>query len=356
MPSRVLTMEERTFIVESYFTTNSITATKRKFQNKFRSKAPCTKAIKAIIKKFREVGSVHDRKRTGRPRCVRSEENIATLRAAIDECPTSSIRKLSSDTKVGSYSSVRSILKLDLKLHPYKPTILNALKDTDHENRVAFCTEWLDRLNRSPNLLQRILFSDECYFSLDRSVLSKNIRIWADSNPHAYLEHQMHPKRVLVWCAFSSAGVIGPFYFDAAISSESYLQMLQRNLVPALRRRGLLGNVIFQQDGAGPHTGSIVMNWLARRFGNDVISRLSDNPWPSRSPDLSPLDYFLWGYLKETMKLKPLDNVEMLKNHIKDGIRQVNADAQLRVRVLASFRTRLHRCIEQGGRHIETCL
>ena len=42
------------------------------------------------------------------------------------------------------------------------------------------------------------------------------------------------------------------------------------------------------------------MRYLGNQFGDRVISRryLRGREWPPRSPDLSPLDFCLWGYLK----------------------------------------------------------
>ncbi|GFW80994.1 uncharacterized protein TNCV_4803621 [Trichonephila clavipes] len=33
-------------------------------------------------------------------------------------------------------------------------------------------------------------------------------------------------------------------------------------------------------------------------FGDSIISRFEPVNWPPRSCDLTPLDYFLWGYVK----------------------------------------------------------
>ena len=33
-------------------------------------------------------------------------------------------------------------------------------------------------------------------------------------------------------------------------------------------------------------------------FPSKVISKREDISWPPRSPDLTPMDFFLWGYLK----------------------------------------------------------
>jgi hypothetical protein len=38
--------------------------------------------------------------------------------------------------------------------------------------------------------------------------------------------------------------------------------------------------------------------------------------WLARSPDITPLDYFLWGHLKTVVYENPLINLDDLKNKI----------------------------------------
>jgi len=51
----------------------------------------------------------------------------------------------------------------------------------------------------------------------------------------------------------------------------------------------------FQQDGATSHTSHASMTEIQSFFGDRLISK---GLWPHRSLDLTPPDYFLWGYLK----------------------------------------------------------
>ena len=60
-----------------------------------------------------------------------------------------------------------------------------------------------------------------------------------------------------------------------------------------------MNTIVFQQDGAPPHCSNRTLEYLRQYFpGEKLISRRTDNPWPTYSPDLTPPDYFLWGYLK----------------------------------------------------------
>ncbi|GFW11969.1 hypothetical protein TNCV_4530351 [Trichonephila clavipes] len=57
-------------------------------------------------------------------------------------------------------------------------------------------------------------------------------------------------------------------------------------------------------------------------FGDRLISRFGPVNWPPRSCDLTPLDYFLWGYVKS---LVYADKPQTL-DHLEDNIRRVIAD------------------------------
>ncbi|GFW61959.1 uncharacterized protein TNCV_4669841 [Trichonephila clavipes] len=59
-------------------------------------------------------------------------------------------------------------------------------------------------------------------------------------------------------------------------------------------------------------------------FGDRLISRFGPVNWPPRSCDLTPLDYFLWGYVKS---LVYADKPQTL-DHLEDNIRRVIADIQ----------------------------
>ncbi|GFU60197.1 uncharacterized protein TNCV_4249011 [Trichonephila clavipes] len=78
----------------------------------------------------------------------------------------------------------------------------------------------------------------------------------------------------------------------------------------------------FQQDGATYHTARATIDFLKGTFGDRLISRFGLVNWPPRSCDLTPLDYFLWGYVKS---LVYADKPQTL-DHLEDNIRRVIAD------------------------------
>lgn len=108
----------------------------------------------------------------------------------------------------------------------------------------------------------------------------------------------------------------------------------------------------YQQDGAPCHSTRNVRQYLNTLFNGKVIDRCSDFFWPARSPDLSPLDYFLWGYLKQNVYLqRPFQNVDHLERVIRETITNITP-AMIR-NVLREFSARTAKCIEMEGGYVE---
>ena len=80
------------------------------------------------------------------------------------------------------------------------------------------------------------------------------------------------------------------------------------------------------QDGAPPHFSRFVTDVLNERFPDAWIGRGGPIPWPPRSPDLSPLDIFLWGYIKNIVYAEKIRNIQQLQERITSAIEIVTRD------------------------------
>ncbi|GFW94320.1 transposable element Tc3 transposase [Trichonephila clavipes] len=143
------------------------------------------------------------------------------------------------------------------------------------------------RLPLFPIFISEFLFSYEAHFWLNGYVNKQNCRIWSEANPqnHDVLE---------LW---------------------------------------------FHQDGATCHTARATIDLLKDTFGDRLISRFGPVNCPPRSCDLTPLDYFLWGYVKSLVyadKPQTLDPLE-------DNIPRVIADIgpQMLEKVIENWTSRL---------------
>ena len=52
------------------------------------------------------------------------------------------------------------------------------------------------------------------------------------------------------------------------------------------------------QDAAGCHRHAGITARLTTLFGANIVALGRQIQWPARPPDLTPCDFFLWGYLK----------------------------------------------------------
>ncbi|GFW04336.1 transposable element Tc3 transposase [Trichonephila clavipes] len=95
----------------------------------------------------------------------------------------------------------------------------------------------------------------------------------------------------------------------------------------------------FQQDGATCHTARATIDLLKDTLGDHLISRFGPVSWPPRSCDLTPLDYFLRGYVKS---LVYADQQQTL-DHLEDNISRViaNIRPQMLEKVIENWTSRL---------------
>ncbi|GBN59822.1 hypothetical protein AVEN_224639-1 [Araneus ventricosus] len=109
--------------------------------------------------------------------------------------------------------------------------------------------------------------------------------------------------------------------------------------------------VIFQQDGTPPHYGNIVRELLDSTFPQRWIGRGAVMAWPPRSPDITPLHFYLWGYVKQHVYSERINDINHLKQRISDVIPFVIPDVLTRVWEELDYR--LDVCRATNGAHIE---
>ncbi|GFX89312.1 putative transposable element [Trichonephila clavipes] len=122
--------------------------------------------------------------------------------------------------------------------------------------------------------------------------------------------------------------------------------MITNFFIPELKNQELW----FQQDGSTCHTARATIDLLKDTFGDRLISRFGPVNCPPRSCDLTPLDYFLWGYVKS---LVYVDNPQTL-DHLEDNILRVIADIrpQMLEKVIENWTFRLNYIRASLGSHM----
>lgn len=169
-------------------------------------------------------------------------------------------------------------------------------------------------------------------------------------------EQPLHSDKCTAWCAISGLGVIGPLWFEedersVPITKERYIEKI-RTFQQALIDRGInLEEQWLMQDGATPHTANLTMTFLNENFNGRLISKRSDFVWAPRSPDLNPLDFFLWGYCKSNVYRSKPKTITELKSEVERFLAEIPLD--MCQRVIGNFRKRIDKCIACNGAHFE---
>ena len=156
-----LTTPQKVAIVRLYTQYNKNSAeTARQFSTMFPGFTVTRKHTIKVNRKFDKTGSVVDLLQSGRSRTGRSDENIATVQAIVDETPKSSSRNMTrlSGIKRGT---ILNILKKDLSLKSYNLTLCQGLHEDDYDRRLEFALTFLTTIENNPDIPKLTLWSDE---------------------------------------------------------------------------------------------------------------------------------------------------------------------------------------------------
>ncbi|GBO45124.1 hypothetical protein AVEN_267563-1 [Araneus ventricosus] len=88
-------------------------------------------------------------------------------------------------------------------------------------------------------------------------------------------------------------------------------------------------------------------------FQNQVTGYGGFVEWPPRSPDLTPLDFFLWGHIKGQAYATPPPTLQDLRRLVTDACSSVTP-AMLH-NVQREIQSRVQMCIVPYGEHFEQC-
>lgn len=319
----------------------------------------CQGTVSKVEAKYHENGHVRNIPRQRQP--IVEDNTKLNVLLAIQENPVTSARQIARENDL-SHTTVMKLLHAS-KMHPYKMQAVQELIGDDTDRRIEFCEQMMNLINDNQISLDWILFSDESTFTLNGEVNRQNCRYWNDSNPHWIEEnHTQYPQKVNVWAGIIGNRIIGPAFLNETLNGERYLTFLQEDLIPYLAVQFPNENdpdlpdnrVWFQQDGAPPHYALPVRRYLNEIFPNRWIGRRGAVEWPARSPDLTPLDFFLWGYLKNKVYVTKPTNIEDLKESIRHETSLILPEMLEKVK--NEFYNRLGFCQETRGAHFEHLL
>ena len=239
-------------------------------------------------------------------------------------------------------------------MKPYRPQLLHALNEDDPDRRCEFADTFLNLVADNASFPDRIVWTDEAIFKLNGHVNRHNCVYYAVENPHIVVTQEMNALGIVTWAGIWSGGIICPFFFRDTVTANSYLEKLNEEIVPAIESQTNLRKMFYMHDGAPAHYAKPVRAFLDDKFRNRWISRRRPIEWPARSPDLTPTDFFLWGFLKDRVYATKHQTLQALENATVTEMR--NLSIELCRRVCQSVSERLQLCKDSEGGHIEQFL
>ena len=358
-----LTPEQRVFVVLNYTRTQSTTQVRNAFRERFPNRnPPAASTILENVRKYENSGTSLNlnKSNSGRRRTTRTAENIDAVRDLLQENPHMSARR---NPIPISRASFNRITRQDIKWHPYRMHVRHELLPADFARRLRFSV-WLNERCRRENFLDSFLIGDEASFVMNGEVNTQNVRQYAPKgHPPAFNFERSHSREHLtVWAALCGNGMIfGLYFFEQNVNGIAYLRMFNEFVFPQLAERfnnqhweGMFRGLWWAQDGAPAHRLIAVRDRLNAVFGNNRVIGLGHNvEWPPRSPDLTPCDFFLWGYIKDKVFSSPPRDIDELRQKI---IREFNALREQPAFVTRAVRD-MHRrtmlCVAREGGHVE---
>lgn len=239
------------------------------------------------------------------------------------------------------------------ELHPFHFRPVQDILPRDLEGRRLFC-EWFLRNNET-----NILWTDESTFMRVGMFNVHNEHFWAAENPFLTRRNAFQVRFSLnVWAGMINGTIIGPLFIEGTLRGENYLNLIRHVVEELLEDVPLqrLGDLHFQHDGAPAHYARRVREYLNEEFPRRWIGRGGPIAWPPRSPDLTPLDFYLWSDVKRIVYQQESNTVEELRQKIIHAFDQIKANNYVLNRIPNNHRRRAELCLQQGGGHFEQLL
>ncbi|PNF20161.1 hypothetical protein B7P43_G00613 [Cryptotermes secundus] len=348
------TKQEKSFGLLEYTRCSSVIAVQRALRREYEKEPPCKQSILRWYRQFKDTGCLCKRKSTGQPNVP--DETVERVResfmSSLQKSTVRASRELGPPQQI-----VWKILRRRLHFKPYRPQLLQQLKPEDYGRRLEYCVTMQEAME-DEDFAAKLIFSDEATFNLSGKVNRHNVRLWGTENPRAIVALERDSPKLNVFCAMSQTKLYGPFFFcEKTVTGTSYLDMLQLWLWLFPQLVADSGDFVFQQDGAPPHWNINVRRYLNNELRHRWIGRVGEDDaalfaWPPRSPDLTPCDFFLWGYIKDRVYVPPLPRTLVeLRERIDAAVMTI--DRMMLQNVWNELDYRLDVCRVTQGAHIE---
>ena len=202
-------------------------------------------------------------------------------------------------------------------MYPYHVQREKHLGPGDFAQRLEFC-KWL---SGSRQLHRYILFTDEAQFNRDGVNNTRNSHVRADENPHATVESNFQLRfNVNMWVQFWTISWLVFSSWKVILQERRTSDFCRRNCPDFWRTCFWINEVVCISNMTELllilHV-KLEISWTL--FPWTMDRRGGPHNWPVRSPDLSQVDYCVWGWMKELVYSVKMGTPDALLGRILDA-------------------------------------
>ena len=296
--------------------------------------------------------SLEDEPREGRPRTATDEQNVAAVKAVIEENPRTTIEQLEQSLGIDATSVGRILhehLGLTKKAARWVP---HTLKTEQKEARVNFCQRFLQQFKNGASVnFRNIVTGDESWFHFYDPETKKQSKEWSKKGAAAPSKprRQKSVGKTMFAVFFTQNGITAsvPLEERKTVTSKWYVEECLPKVFENLlngRPEAELRRFFLHHDNAPAHTARNTIDFIGRS-GINLIEP------PPYSPDLAPCDFWLFSKIKDPLRGKLLETREELTEAVNDQLHQIkNEDFKL---CFQNWLKRMQKCIDIGGNYVE---
>ena len=301
--------------------------------------------IQRLHQRYQATGRAEERPRSGRPRITNRQDDRYLMLLAVRSRTinaTTLRQELRRTTNINaSRQTIRGRLH-SFNLRSRRPAVRLPLTQHHRQARMRWC-----RLHQRWTRQQwsTILFTDESRFSLSQN--DGRVRVWRRPGERladgCVREHDHYGGgSLMVWGGIHLHGRTPLHLVPGRLTGVRYRDEIVRPLIiPTLQAMG--PGATLMDDNATPHRARVVNDYLRQQ----QVPRLD---WPSRSPDLNPIENF-WDHLERRVHNNHPPPVDL--HQLFQFLQQEwNAmPQQTLVTLIQSMRHRCVECVDANGGH-----
>lgn len=247
------------------------------------------------------IMEIEDKPRSGRPVTALTEENIEEVSRVIEEDPHATYDDIQEETGL-SRGTIQTIIHDHLKLRKVTSRwVPHELTAKQKEERVRICTENLKRFREGSGRLYDIVTGDETWIYWRQVGRKQSNSAWIGEGekPRTVVKRNRYEPKVLFSIFFKSTGPVLVHAVEKGkkVNRFYYMDKCLKPVIKEIHRQrpsSGLKNMKLLHDGASSHAHEDVLKYL-KDEGLNLL------PHPAYSPDLSPCDYWLNDYIKQSL-------------------------------------------------------